>query len=50
MGPPPTQSTGAYYDDDEDYSNEAPLLEELGVNFDHIWTKTQSVILPIKVS
>lgn len=35
--------------DDEDYANEPPLLEELGINFDHIWTKTQSVILPVKV-
>lgn len=36
-------------DDDEDYSNEPPLLEELGINFDHIWRKTQSVINPIRV-
>uniref|UniRef100_K3WQV6 Protein YIPF n=1 Tax=Globisporangium ultimum (strain ATCC 200006 / CBS 805.95 / DAOM BR144) TaxID=431595 RepID=K3WQV6_GLOUD len=34
--------------DDEDYSNEPPLLEELGINFEHIWLKTQSVLLPMK--
>jgi hypothetical protein len=26
---------------DEDYDNEPPLLEELGIRFDHIWAKTQ---------
>lgn len=26
---------------DEDYENEPPLLEELGIRFDHIWAKTQ---------
>lgn len=31
-------------DDTEDYDNEPPLLEELGINFDHIYTKTQAVI------
>ncbi|TMW61626.1 hypothetical protein Poli38472_010689 [Pythium oligandrum] len=34
--------------DDEEYENEPPLLEELGINFDHIWLKTQSVLLPTK--
>ncbi|DBA00577.1 TPA: hypothetical protein N0F65_007706 [Lagenidium giganteum] len=34
--------------DEEDYENEPPLLEELGINFEHIWTKTQSVLLPTK--
>lgn len=28
--------------------NEPPLLEELGVNIEHIWTKTKAVILPFK--
>lgn len=32
-----------------DYENEPPLLEELGINFDHIWTKTQAVLIPTKV-
>ena len=34
---------------EEDYSNEPPLMEELGINFRHIWTKTKTIILPIKV-
>lgn len=34
---------------DEDYDNEPPLLEELGINFQHILTKTQAVLYPIKV-
>lgn len=35
--------------DDDDFSNEPPLLEELGIRFDHIWSKTQAVLLPTKV-
>ncbi|CAM9403449.1 unnamed protein product [Sphacelaria rigidula] len=42
MGP------GGYPGDDEDYENEPPLLEELGINFEHIWSKTLAVILPTK--
>lgn len=34
---------------DDDYDNELPLLEELGIRFDHIWSKTQAVINPTKV-
>ena len=34
---------------EEDYDNELPLLEELGVRFDHIWAKTLAVIHPFKV-
>ena len=34
--------------DDDDYENELPLLEELGIRFDHIWSKTQAVINPTK--
>lgn len=29
---------------EDDYENEPPLLEELGIRFDHIWAKTQAVI------
>ncbi|OQR82327.1 hypothetical protein ACHHYP_16226 [Achlya hypogyna] len=48
MGDGPS-STGQYgVGGDEDYENEPPLLEELGVNFGHIWMKTQSVLLPTK--
>ena len=35
--------------DFDDFDNEPPLLEELGVRFDHIWSKTQAVINPTKV-
>lgn len=35
--------------DEEDYENEPPLLEELGIRFDHILSKTQAVINPTKV-
>lgn len=31
-----------------DYDNEPPLLEELGINFKDIWTKTMAVSLPFR--
>ena len=31
----------------EDYENEPPLLEELGVNFPHIYSKSRAVLFPI---
>lgn len=34
---------------EEDYDNEPPLLEELGIRFDHMWSKTQAVMYPFKV-
>ena len=34
--------------DEYDYDNEPPLLEELGIRFDHIWSKTQAVVNPTK--
>ena len=37
------------YNDVDDYDNEPPLLEELGIRFDHIWSKTQAVINPLQV-
>ncbi len=37
-------------DDEEDYSNETPLLEELGINFEHIWAKTRAVMILIRRS
>lgn len=40
--------TVAQEEDDEDYENEPPLLEELGINFEHIWSKTLAVIIPTK--
>lgn len=36
-------------DEVEDFEHEPPLLEELGIRFDHIWSKTQAVINPTKV-
>lgn len=33
----------------EDYDSEPPLLEELGIRFDHIMNKTQAVMYPNKV-
>ncbi|POM62253.1 Yip1 domain containing hypothetical protein [Phytophthora palmivora] len=46
-----TVGSSGYYDDEDDdneFANEPPLLEELGINFDHIWAKTVSVLLPTK--
>ena len=31
---------------EEDYENEPPLLEELGVNFPHIYSKSRAVLFP----
>jgi len=33
---------------DDNFDNEPPLLEELGIRFDHIWNKTQAVMYPRK--
>ncbi|KAL7468882.1 hypothetical protein ACHAXS_009128 [Conticribra weissflogii] len=32
--------------EEEDYENEPPLLEELGVNFPHIYSKSRAVLFP----
>ncbi|XP_067940744.1 protein YIPF5-like [Watersipora subatra] len=34
--------------DEDDFENEPPLLEELGINFDHIYQKTLAVLNPMK--
>nr|XP_057934665.1 protein YIPF7-like [Doryrhamphus excisus] len=39
----PVQGKGADFPDEE-----PPLLEELGINFDHIWQKTVTVLNPFK--
>ena len=31
------------------YEDEPPLLEELGIRFDHIWSKTLAVLFPNKI-
>eukprot|EP01036_Dinobryon_divergens_P053889 gene53889-72016_t len=46
-GAPPARMQNGL-DGEDDYSNEPPLLEELGIRFDHIWSKTQAVIIPTK--
>jgi len=33
-----------------EYENEPPLLEELGINIDHIWDKTLAVLNPLRKS
>lgn len=40
-------STSNNYDSSS-FEDEPPLLEELGINFDHIWEKTKSVLNPFK--
>ncbi|XP_041122609.1 protein YIPF5 [Polyodon spathula] len=32
------------------FEDEPPLLEELGINFDHIWQKTLTVLHPLKIA
>lgn len=48
----PTQYTPSmpqtFYGDN--FEDEPPLLEELGINFDHIWQKTLTVLHPLKVA
>ncbi|XP_067914998.1 protein YIPF5-like [Heterodontus francisci] len=41
----PFSPSSAIYDDTDD---EPPLLEEIGINFDHIWQKTLTVLNPMK--
>ena len=38
-----------YSIDFEDFDNEPPLLEELGINWEHIFEKTKAVINPSQV-
>lgn len=48
--PPPETSMGSRMDSSGpvNYDDEPPLLEELGINFDHIRTKTIAVLVPTK--
>lgn len=39
-------NTNAMASYEEDYDNEPPLLEELGVNFPHIYSKSRAVLFP----
>jgi len=43
----PTKSDAMAPMYDEDYDNELPLLEELGVNFPHMYSKSRAVLFPI---
>ncbi|XP_078534370.1 protein YIPF7 [Lissotriton helveticus] len=38
----------SYSGNTDNLSEEPPLLEELGINFDHIWQKTLTVLNPLK--
>ncbi|XP_043917331.1 protein YIPF7 isoform X2 [Protopterus annectens] len=42
---PPTLS---YLNDPNSFEDELPLLDELGINFSHIWQKTLTVLNPMK--
>ncbi|XP_047661889.1 protein YIPF5 isoform X2 [Tachysurus fulvidraco] len=43
----PTASQSMY---NSGFEDEPPLLEELGINFDHIWQKTLTVLHPMKAA
>ncbi|KAI1887365.1 hypothetical protein AGOR_G00189550 [Albula goreensis] len=45
--PAKDSGTDAYMSTDT-FEDEPPLLEELGINFDHIWQKTLTVLNPLK--
>lgn len=44
MTPDPVQYTPP---DPNSFEDEPPLMEELGINFDHIWQKTMAVLNPV---
>ena len=46
--PQPSVKGAAAGDIDDDFYNEPPLLEELGVNLEHIWLKTKAVVVPFR--
>lgn len=45
---PNANASATSFSADDDFENEPPLLEELGINLDHIWLKTKAVVLPSK--
>uniref|UniRef100_A0A8C1SDL1 Protein YIPF n=2 Tax=Cyprinus carpio TaxID=7962 RepID=A0A8C1SDL1_CYPCA len=45
---PTPASTQSMYS--SSFEDEPPLLEELGINFDHIWQKTLTVLHPLKAA
>eukprot|EP00516_Mucochytrium_quahogii_P000868 CAMPEP_0203745318 /NCGR_PEP_ID=MMETSP0098-20131031/1093_1 /ASSEMBLY_ACC=CAM_ASM_000208 /TAXON_ID=96639 /ORGANISM=" , Strain NY0313808BC1" /LENGTH=292 /DNA_ID=CAMNT_0050633059 /DNA_START=352 /DNA_END=1227 /DNA_ORIENTATION=- len=46
--PPPVDMSSAPSDGSIGFDEEPPLLQELGINFDHIRTKTIAVLIPTK--
>lgn len=48
MTPDPMASYSAPADGADDYENEPPLMEELGINFEHIKQKTLGVLNPMQ--
>ncbi|KAL3075365.1 hypothetical protein niasHS_014531 [Heterodera schachtii] len=46
----PTQEAKGFDSEFDDIANEPPLLEELGVNFQHIWLKTMAVLNPLGIA
>ncbi|XP_051019218.1 protein YIPF5 [Acomys russatus] len=45
---PPSATPQSFYGDS--FEEEPPLLEELGINFDHIWQKTLTVLHPLRAA
>jgi hypothetical protein len=57
MTPDPIGSTGSYdsagnenFGQEDEFANEAPLLEELGINPEHIFQKTLAVLNPFRAT
>jgi protein YIPF5/7 len=44
----PAHDNGTFDGTYDEFENEPPLLEELGIHFDHIISKTQAVVNPAK--
>uniref|UniRef100_A0A914C1Y3 Protein YIPF n=1 Tax=Acrobeloides nanus TaxID=290746 RepID=A0A914C1Y3_9BILA len=47
---PSEQPASKGFEEGYDFENEPPLLEELGINFDHIRQKTLAVLNPLKMA
>ncbi|KAG5188121.1 YIPF5-like protein [Tribonema minus] len=48
IGQPVGAVGGGAYPGAGQFDNEPPLLEELGINFEHIWAKTRAVLVPTR--
>ena len=49
-GSGPYESTGNEHFGEDEFANEAPLLEELGINPEHIFQKTLAVLNPFRAT